>query len=340
MQLREPFDQLPQRAVGAPKPASSACAIVLCCDDAYAFYSQVTLFSLLINTNARNFEAVVFTTGLSQAAIERFDRLGKRCACALNILTIPEERAPKFKAFQHISAVSNFRYIAPDVLDIDVILYLDSDVLVQSDIRDVFVEHRSGATISAVVDEPYTSHNKIGVFNQAGLPLSEPYVNAGVMVLNCVTWRKDGVTKALTDFQNKYEQLSYNDQDCLNIVLRGRKNILSPKWNVLSVRDEEEGPWDLGRRFNADTFDGILHFVTDIKPWTTWADPWSSDLYLRYAYPLKLPADFWKTPQRTRHSMYEARAAELRGDFKKANEIRKKHATDFARVQRKYRRWF
>jgi lipopolysaccharide biosynthesis glycosyltransferase len=114
--------------------------------------------------------------------------------------------------------------------------------------------------------------------------------------------------------------MRFLEQDILNIVLQGRKEVLPGMWNIQRL---DFRPFALRELGDVESFTGVMHFVGEAKPWTRWADPWGQSLYLKYAEPLGLPPDFWREPETIKQKMLEARAADTAGDPARANAVRR-----------------
>ena len=95
--------------------------------------------------------------------------------------------AESFKAFSlpsaHIHYATFFRYVIPDFVQEDRVLYLDSDMIFTQDLSPLFEVDLNGLGIGAVVDCPTTTEG----------------FNAGLMVIDTAWWRQHKVTESLFD---------------------------------------------------------------------------------------------------------------------------------------------
>ena len=93
-----------------------------------------------------------------------------------------------------------------------------------------------------------------------GLALETPYLNAGLMAIDRVEWRREKlterVTTALMDDPRRYP---FMEQDALNATLKGGFAPLSPRFNFMG----DFFLLDLERRIEPI----VLHFVNAPKPW-------------------------------------------------------------------------
>lgn len=204
-------------------------------------------------------------------------------------------------------------------------IFLDSDVVVQRDIHELWEVDMEGHTVLAVQDPavPYVS-SRCGLkhYRDLNIPRGHPYFNAGVMVIDIDKWIDINATEKVMAFiRENADDLSYCDQDGLNAVLWQDWKALDPRWQVqprFVLRDRlplphldatarrvlKEDPWILhfSGRVKPWIFDGhsqadlIFYEFIDATHWKGWRPPstfsgwmyWLYDSWLRdWAYPLE-----------------------------------------------------
>jgi lipopolysaccharide biosynthesis glycosyltransferase len=140
-----------------------------------------------------------------------------------------------------VSPAGNVRLLLPNLLPdhIHRVLYLDSDVLVLSDITELWNSFDTNYAAAAAPDTPacpYVGRSKIAeVITSYGLLKSDPYFNSGVLFMNLKMWRQEGIGKQVLDLIARVgHQFTYVDQTALNIVLHAKWQVLDPAWNVTS----------------------------------------------------------------------------------------------------------
>jgi lipopolysaccharide biosynthesis glycosyltransferase len=148
-------------------------------------------------------------------------------------------------------------------------LYLDSDVIVRSDLSELWQLDLDGNVIGAVLNQRgHTLGTERGVpyYQELGLSPDLEYFNAGVLLVDLDAWRRHDTTlrcrEILRDFHHRVLQY---DQEVLNAALAGRWLSLGSEWNCMTFwRSVEEcqPPYkgDLGRAV-------IRHFAGRDKPW-------------------------------------------------------------------------
>lgn len=168
----------------------------------------------------------------------------------------------------------------------DKILYLDSDIVVEGDICELYRINMNNLPVAAVEETGFRqmSHCKKAVFINGSLPYNvdnyrtdalnmkhpESYFNAGVVLFDLKKCREcisfDNVLNII-----KSKKYFYNDQDVLNILFDGQVCLVDYSWNYqnnvesfLKKRPELYGPmyFDVKRESP-----NIIHYVSAYKPW-------------------------------------------------------------------------
>lgn len=316
LQLRQEFAHLVRHEFGPERRDGPV--VLMCVDPAYAKYARVTLVSLLLNTSRRDLRLVVLGSWDVESELREFARLASLFGASLTLIHLPDDALPAvLTGIAHLSRATYLRLLAPQILDVEWLLYLDSDLIVQSEISPLLELYDADSTVGAVED-------RIGGRQRsAALRIANGgrYFNCGVLLLNCRRWRDNIVfRRSLAFYVENKQDVVYADQDILNVLLEKDKYLLPKKWNVMATEYE---PYSLASHLNADTFDGIFHFSGEFKPWMRWADPWARDFYLRYARAFGIPDGFWRNPRTIREKRLLARAAEAERDFARAYLILK-----------------
>ncbi|MBD2717405.1 MULTISPECIES: glycosyltransferase family 8 protein [unclassified Synechococcus] len=150
------------------------------------------------------------------------------------------------------------RFFIPEYLaDVSRCIYLDTDLIVCSDLNGLQLLDLQGKSSACVIDGGIdTPQQQQRLREKLKLDNPQQYFNSGVIVMDLDAWRERHIQlKALTIAQDNYDLLDQMDQDALNIVLADDWLVLDPKWNT------SKGKADIG--FS----DGIIHFLGKVKPW-------------------------------------------------------------------------
>ena len=159
-------------------------------------------------------------------------------------------------------------------LNTDRFLYLDSDTLTAQR-PDLPSQLTDGIAVAGAVDAVIPTHGDLarlrGDLNAPWLfteNSQEAYVNAGVLLVDVAEWERQGVGDACMELISAFPQLS--DQDALNLVLAGKKDILAPRVNAQTA----QRAWRSGRSLGDNVSQAgprgyqpqVIHFTAD-KPW-------------------------------------------------------------------------
>ena len=132
---------------------------------------------------------------------------------------------------QHVNHATLFKLGLEKMASADTkrVLYLDSDVIVLRDLRELWDVDLRGAPLAAIA-EPEGDANAFR--HQWGLPeCNLGYFNAGVLFIDLERVRAERLFTAAIDFVERM-QPRFSDQDGLNYALWGRWHPLPIVWNV------------------------------------------------------------------------------------------------------------
>lgn len=196
----------------------------------------------------------------------------------------------------HITHTAYFRLLAARLLpdSIDKVIYLDSDVLVQDDVTELWNLDLGDHYCLAAVDiacpyvDAYRAQAKlkklkksiphlaaispIPNWRQLNLDPTAHYFNSGVMVLNLKRWRSESIDKQLLAcLRENSAHVWCWDQYALNVVFAGQWGQLPPKWNqgahVFEYPDPTCSPILESEFVEMRDRPALIHFTTEFKPW-------------------------------------------------------------------------
>lgn len=148
----------------------------------------------------------------------------------------------------HWTWMTLVRCYAPELLpDVDKVIYMDLDVEIVGDLRELWETDLEGCPVAGVID---TGIRKVK------LPYIRDimtYINVGVLVMDLHAFREMHVSEDMDELLHKW-LLGYPDQDALNIVCDGKIKLLDNKWN--------SGP------STGISEEAVIYHTTDgAKPW-------------------------------------------------------------------------
>lgn len=173
---------------------------------------------------------------------------------------------------------ANYRFkVASALPGVGKILYLDSDIVILNDLSPLIDNYPEGAWCCGVPDAVSRKNIK-----RLGLDGDAPYVNSGVLAIDLEAWRQHGLEQKMLDYARLHtDTLKYQDQDVINVVLRGHIHILPLRWNSQYLDRRYTPP---GKPFYRDSYrnPAIIHYVTSEKPWLALSGAPRKSYYLDY----------------------------------------------------------
>lgn len=247
-------------------------------DKHYVPHAAVMLKSLLMCNGAYTFKLSVVCDGVDEA--RRLEFANQFPQVEMTWYDLSEHPVLDFSGLLHITRATYLRLALPEILPQSQhrVLYLDADMVIDGDIRELWEMDLLGSPVAAAVDpgvDPSTF--------QADwrLPVQAPYFNAGVLLIDLKAVREGNYFgDAIEVLTTQREKCEFADQDALNVALWGTCLEISPKWNF-----QRKFMYHGFREWHCRVQNGvrplIVHFNESEKPWkaSEW-HPWSW-LYLR-----------------------------------------------------------
>ncbi|GHV40198.1 hypothetical protein FACS1894187_20910 [Synergistales bacterium] len=151
-----------------------------------------------------------------------------------------------------------FRLLIPEALPIDKVIYLDSDIVVNLDIQELWEVSLEGRSLAGVLDErPRRSRLSAAAFSRKLMGCDRKcYINSGVLVMDISRIRaKYDLVRQSDQWYKQYRHYSQLvDQDFINSCFRGDIKFIDGRFNNGNARGD-----------NGDN--SILHAMGVAKPW-------------------------------------------------------------------------
>jgi lipopolysaccharide biosynthesis glycosyltransferase len=129
------------------------------------------------------------------------------------------------------------RLFAPALVNKGVkkLIYFDVDMIVKSDISQLWDIDLKGHTMAAVLDVGKTVGcvwGGIPNYKELGLPADAKYFNSGLMIIDCEQWVDQNIPeKVFKAMEDNIEHVNYADQYGLNVVFAQDWLEIDPLWN-------------------------------------------------------------------------------------------------------------
>lgn len=232
-------------------------------DDEYTPFLAVALESLIDNSSRENYYLikVLYTniTEENQKKIKKYERENVNIEF-VDLNYYINKVKDKLYTRDYYSKTTYFRLFIPELYpQYDKVLYLDSDIVILSDIADLYNIDMGDNLVAAAPDDVIQT---IEVFQEyaekvVGVADYRNYFNAGILVMNLDELRK-------FNFQEKFlyllETVKFSvaqDQDYLNRLCKGRTKLISNTWDKMPIGGDTIPREELN----------LIHFNLTFKPW-------------------------------------------------------------------------
>lgn len=242
--------------------------IAFICDDKYAMPTSVTLSSLFKNKKKDTFYDI-YLLGID---INNDNRIKLLSQNALNFSIKILEFQNKFKdivTLGHVTTAALFKFDIANIINIyDKILYLDSDIIIQDDLSELYKTNIENVYAGVVRDLPCEKENMHKKFNL------NFYFNSGVLLLNLKKIREEKLSEKLIEAKKNVPNQEFMDQDTFNIVFNNKVVLLSCKYNYFASfknSNQDQTIADFYKISKAESskirhYPTITHFAA-FKPW-------------------------------------------------------------------------
>ena len=250
--------------------------VFFACNDAYAPYLDVAVISLISHTSKENdYRITILKNDVSeknQAILKRHEteNVSIEFFDVEDLLRPVKEKLPEMFYF---SVAAYFRFFIETAFpQYDKVIYLDSDVILLSDIADLYDTDLGDDLVGAVYEQNTDRASMFTEYveNIIGIP-RDTYFNSGVMVMNLKKIREYQVQNRFLSMLTQYHfDCLAPDQEYLNVICHGRVKYLPTGWNKHSFPEPPEGKLHL------------CHFALSNKPWH-YEDTVNGEYFWEYA---------------------------------------------------------
>jgi lipopolysaccharide biosynthesis glycosyltransferase len=203
----------------------------------------------------------------------------------------------------HVSAACYYRLFLPSILaDYQRAIYLDADLLLRTDVAELWAVNLGGFALGAVRDVWAVNvmrnppRHYLEWIHYLGLDRPDSYFNSGVMLFDLNRMRLERLEERCLNQLLRFPPRGLHDQDVLNAVCQHHTALLHPAWNCTAwweeIHDKPNAAAalasDLLREYRASAQQPrIIHYLNRRKPWQPfWRDK-------------PLAAHFWEIARRT-----------------------------------------
>jgi lipopolysaccharide biosynthesis glycosyltransferase len=263
-------------------------SLVCAADNRYSMQLAVVLCSVLSNLpSSKKLNAYIIDGGISPENKHKISQTLSVNNCQISWLS-PEKSFSHLRADGHFSIAAYYRLLIPELLpDLDKVIYLDSDLMVDADISNLWGIDISDHYLAAVEDQSLPNiQSAIPQYKDFGFSGEESYFNSGVLLMNLNLWRKERLAAKIIEFmENHPEHLQLCEQHAMNIILSNKWKSINPQWNRTMAfhyyTSWQDSPFDEPTFELLKDHPFVVHCTTKFKPWNSYNHP---DKQLFYKY--------------------------------------------------------
>lgn len=239
--------------------------IAIASDENYSRF--VSSLILSISDHCNDFDKItvhLLSNCISKDSIERINQDFKDVRIHVKLHDISNIKNKLGRQITATIAITSYaRLFLSDIIDetVDKILYLDTDIIINDDLKELWNINLKDNLVAGCLDifEGHSAKTNVG------LAKDDPYINAGVLLINLKEWRNKNLIKSFLNFINeKQGKVYHNDQGVINFVCNKKLKIIHPRYNVHSSLFSH--PYDLICKFMSNYYNKMLYEEAITKP--------------------------------------------------------------------------
>lgn len=274
--------------------------IVFACSENFVPYLSVAVQSIIDNASpSRRYDIVVLTRNISPTSMITLTRQVTSPHVGIGFLDVDAALGDiELPHHGHFRPETYFRLLAPQLLpNVDKAIYLDSDLIVDDDVAELFDVDVTGYKLAATRDADTIGQidgydATVGPYLKDELGMDDPhdYFQAGVLLMNLAELRRTVTPEEFLALSTE-RMWRWLDQDVLNKVVNGDYVRVHMRWNYLMDWQHlrrthiiANAPADVRAEYEEAAADpAIIHFAgPDNRPWL-YPDADRAELFWHYA---------------------------------------------------------
>lgn len=270
--------------------------IVLASDNNYVDFLCVAIQSVIENASEdNNYDFIVLSDDISWLNKEKIASLSDKDNISIRFYDVGEMLQHYHFSFrcEQLSRSAFSRMLLPEILPAyHKVLYLDCDIVAQSDIAELYNTDINEFLVGAVKDRFVSilrRSNRLEnthIAKNVGLDTKDEYFNSGVLLFNLDMFRECYSINYVMEICTSRKWM-WEDQDVLNFLCRGKVKWLTAEWNMfwgLDMQIRDMMMTDL-EYYQAFKHPKIIHYAGGCLPTKTLNDIYSME--------------FWKVARKT-----------------------------------------
>jgi lipopolysaccharide biosynthesis glycosyltransferase len=160
-----------------------------------------------------------------------------------------------------------FRLLIPWLFEYEKVIYLDSDMICNADLAELYAVDLGTKLLAACRDDFLAGDRGRGHALSIGLGSHRDYFNAGMLLINRERFSRSITMEQLLGLAVSRDW-RFCDQDVLNVVCAGKTLILAMEWNAMvTMRNEDQFPLSLRQEYRRSRAAPKISHFAGPKPW-------------------------------------------------------------------------
>ncbi len=251
--------------------------VVFSTDENYLFYTVIAITSMAEHAGRDTvYRIYLLVSGKLEKGHPLLTQLQERYGnISIHLLSVGEDAFGGVHINNpHVTKATFYRLLLSELLQDDICIYLDSDVIVNTDLQQLFRTQLGDAYIGGVRDlwiDFLPDADRERRRERSRIPSMDQYVNAGVLLFNLKSLRRDHMAERFRAHMKI--DYPYEDQDILNVCCYDRIVHLPARWNLFTLfmgrlGEMEKKGIDRNTVMAFGERKGIIHYATPfIRPW-------------------------------------------------------------------------
>lgn len=238
--------------------------IFYACDDAFVKYTIVSLSSMIKNASKKyQYKIYVLNTNIGEDMKNRLYELQNESFEVIftDVSDYLKSVTKDLPIRHYYSKTTYYRFFIAEMFpEYSKAIYIDSDTIVMGDISKLYETNIEGYYLGACHEQAMVQVDVYGTYCEKVVGVSRHnFFNAGLMLINCQTFREKNVLKKFLNYLWEYNFIVTQDEDYLNLICKDQVFWLDQKWNT-ELTDGLEYGYDISKAH-------ILHYIMVNKPW-------------------------------------------------------------------------
>lgn len=241
--------------------------IAFICDDNYCMPTAVCIKSIIDNyKSSETINIHVCTFGLNSVNVEKLRRMGTQTVKVVDHVFVKKDFESQLNLISqksHVTPTALIKFELPNYFHyLDTILYLDSDIVVKSDISELLHMEINDYYMAASFE--FFEYLTRIQYSLKRAPSDDFYFNSGVMLLNLKKMREDDISSLLWEYKLNKARTKLMDQESLNAICSSNTFHLPIKWNFNPIFKNQRYVKYINRVYDTD-YQNITDLENDVR---------------------------------------------------------------------------